>query len=432
LGQREEQQQDLQRLTELVTRIADKRPQAEVALRKASFALVTGNYDLAQLEAQRASTLAAQAGDSELETKAYDREGRILWQQGRSLEAEPLLQQALALARANHHRLDEAQCLFGLGTVRNYQGDFEHAQEYTHQAQEIYKELNHRQGEIRCLNLIGVISYSLGNYLASMSQYEHALALSWEIGWRYAETAILSNLGNSFFDLGCYDISRNYHEQTLAICHETGNKEMESVSLDTLGLIAHALGNYPLARASFEQALTIGREINNERSIGYILTHLGYTLAEEGHIEEAQATLDQALRLRRSLGNDTGAIDALGGLALIAVIGNEPHRALEYVHEVLTWIEKHGIDGLEFPIQLYLICYRVLHATWQDTPTRQIRAETVLSSGYALLQERASRIQDDELRLKFLENVPANREIRSAYDQSSTLVPSNARVGGAR
>lgn len=414
LGSREEQQQDLQQLSEIVTGQADGR-QAEVALRQAAFALVTGDYELAQAEANRAVNLAVEAGDPLVEMRAYGRLGRILWQQGRPQDAEPILNQALRLARNHQSQLEEAQCLYDLGITYQYQGDLESARNYTLQAQAVYRTLAHRQGEIRCLNLIGLDYYAQGNYSASQSHYEQALQLCQEIGWRYAETAILVNLGNNFFDLGCYDISEGYHKQVLLISRETGNREMESVSLDTLGLIAHEQGHYTVARHYYEQALAIGRVINNERSIGYGLTHLGYTLAELGELDNAAATLEQALALRRRLGSEAGVIDALGGLALTAAVGNVPDEALEHVQYILAWIKENGTDGLEFPVQLYLICYRILQAVTGQTLTEQITAQSVLANGYALLQERAARIQDDDLRQQYLERVPFNREIQTAF-----------------
>jgi hypothetical protein len=182
-----------------------------------------------------------------------------------------------------------------------------------------------------------------------------------------------------------------------------------------LGLIAHEQGEYALARDHYLQALAVGRAINNERSTGYILTHLGYTLVELDDLAGAAATLEQALVLRRSLGNEAGAVDALGGLALAADVGNTPERALEYVARILTWIKENGTDGLEFPVQLYLICYRVLRAVAEKASQYQTTAWSALTTGYALLQERAGRIQDEQLRRQYLENVPFNRDIQAAY-----------------
>ena len=48
------------------------------------------------------------------------------------------------------------------------------------------------------------------------------------------------------------------------------------------------------------------------------------------------------------------------------------------------------------------------------------RAEDFLQAGYNLIQERASRI-DDEVRHSYLENVPNNREIIQLWEARQKL-----------
>jgi tetratricopeptide (TPR) repeat protein len=262
--------------------------------------------------------------------------------------------------------------------------------------------------------LTALIYHALGDYSASQKQYEGSLTLSREIGWRYAETTILVNLGNNYFDLGCYDISADYHEQALFISRETGNKEYESISTDTLGLIAHALGKYDSALEQYEKALAISIQINNERSTGYVLTHLGYTLIELGDFRRAQDALYRSLLLRQKLGDQNGVVDVKGGLALVAMNTQDLALSLIYVYEILNWVGLNGTDGLESPVQLYLFCYRILRLAADQDSEYEMAAQSVLTTGYALLQERAARIQGDYLRRQYLENVPFNREVQAA------------------
>jgi hypothetical protein len=74
-----------------------------------------------------------------------------------------------------------------------------------------------------------------------------------------------------------------------------------------------------------------------------------------------------------------------------------------------------GLIGAEEPFRVYLTCYRFLKAS-QDP-----RAEDVLRTAHRLLDERAARIGDEELRRSFLENVAAHREILSAVTQDIGL-----------
>jgi hypothetical protein len=75
------------------------------------------------------------------------------------------------------------------------------------------------------------------------------------------------------------------------------------------------------------------------------------------------------------------------------------------VEEMLGHLESGGLEGMRDLHNLYLVCYRILHAN--DDP----RAGMVLDTAYRLLQEVAAKITDERLRHTFLENVPDHREI---------------------
>jgi len=60
-----------------------------------------------------------------------------------------------------------------------------------------------------------------------------------------------------------------------------------------------------------------------------------------------------------------------------------------------------------------LTCYRVLQAGGDP------RAREVLTNAHAMLQERASKINDQELRRSYLENVPYHREILEEWARQS-------------
>lgn len=106
------------------------------------------------------------------------------------------------------------------------------------------------------------------------------------------------------------------------------------------------------------------------------------------------------------------ATEALAGLARVALAQGDPPRAQTQVEEILRYLEHGTMDGAEHPFQVYLTCYRVLRAS-QDP-----RAQGILATAYRLLQERATKITDEELRRSFLESVAAHREIVREYEGS--------------
>ncbi|CUS04337.2 putative Adenylate/guanylate cyclase with TPR repeats [Candidatus Promineifilum breve] len=420
LGRRDEQAADLQALAAVVQMEPTAERQAEWQLRQAAYALAVGDYATAIDWAERSASCAAVAGDSLAELKAYHRLGRAYWQQGHSTEAEPPLRRALALADAGGHKRQKAECLYDLGTMYQYQGEFRPAFDYALEAQELFQALHSRRGQIQSLNLMGNIYYGQGDYMESQEAYAAALALTLEIGWHYAESTILINLGNNAFELGNFDDAQRYYVQSVELAQRTGDRAAESVALDSLGLTNHYQGHLAEARANLEAACQIALDIHNTRNCGYSLTHLGFTLLELGQVEAAIAHFDHALTLRRELGHETAVIDTLAGLAAAEIARDQTAPAGQYVAQIVAWIKQNGTDGLELPIQTYWICYDVMRRAAAGDPSATTAADAILADGHALLQQRAGRINDPDLRHCFLQNTPFNSRLLAAWAAHTT------------
>ncbi len=417
-GRRDAQEQDLEVLTGLMVAMDDNNKRVEVSLLWAEYARVTRQYTIALTAVQQAVTSATQAREPLLETKSYHMWGRILWKQGRFDEARRQLGNALERARAINNRQVEARSRYDIGITYYAQADYERAQTNLQEAQTIYQSLEYQPGEVTCRMTFGAIYNELGDYSLAQQQYQRALTLCQRIGWRFAETRFLGYLGNNYFDLGNYKAARQHHEQALQASQETGDREGEAISFDTLSLIWHHTGHNREGQISCQRALDIQREIKDRHGEGYTLTHLGSILHTLNDLQGAEEAFSRALQLRRELDEESLAVDDLAGLARVSLDQANPDQALVYVGEVLAWLETKGTEGIEFPVLAYLICYQVLWATASGDLEAMTYAQSVLQKGYALLQERARRIQNDLSQHQFLENVPFNREIIAAFSES--------------
>jgi len=415
IGRRDEQSADLAALEALLEQQPRAERRADVLLRRAAFSLALGDYAEAIVQAGQSAVVAETSGDSLAELKAVHRVGRALWQQGRSVESEPYLRRALALAEAGGYRPQKAECLYDLGMMSQYRGHYQTAFGFALEAQEIFQTVANRQGEVRCLNLIGNTFYARGDYLESQTAYESALSLTREIGWRYAETTLLANLGNNQFELGSFAVARDYYRQAVELSRQTGDKERESVALDSLGLTEHYGGDLERARGHYEEGLALAEQIGNNRNCGYTLTHLGFTLLELGRPDAAAAGFGRALGYRRQSGNEASVMDTLAGLAAAAMARGDLAEARQAVEQIVAWIDANGPEGLELPVQVYLICHDVLRQAAEQDAAAAEAAQLILEAGHDLLRQRASRINDPTLRRQFLEQVPFNARLQSAW-----------------
>jgi tetratricopeptide (TPR) repeat protein len=451
-GEREAQRQDLAALEGLAETLDDDRRRAEVALRQADYAEVTGDYPEAITMTQAAVRLGQVAQDVESEARGYQRWGMVLWRQGDYEAARSPLEHALALARGAGLGQVEARSLHSLGVVSWRQGDYGGAKACYEQAMHLCQEIGDRRGKSMALANLGNISLSQGDYAVARAYYEQATRLDREIGSRRGESMALGNLGIISSVQGDYAGARAYFGQVLRIFREIGDQEGEGRALAHLGKASHNQGDYAGARVHYEQALHIFREIGNRQAESWVLTELGLLFHQLGddevaseysrqalhiaqelgirsgqahgltnlghaqtsldHLAEAADAYREALVIRHEVGEHHLAMESLAGLARVSLAQGEIAQALAQVEDILNHLETKTLDGTAEPFRVYLTCYRVLRAN--QAP----RAQAVLNTAYNLLQERAAKISDEELRRSFLENVAAHREILSEWANS--------------
>ena len=407
LGLRDEQARDLEKL--------EKCARAQVALRRAEHARLTGDYAAALDFAGQAANAASEAGDQVSEARAYAIWGRILLNQGQYQEAPEWLKMAAALADQVGSLAITAQVVYDLGNAAYFVGRYAEALEHFIRAQESYRKLGDSRGQVNALLMIGTVRSFRGDQAGGRQCLQEALTLCRSIGWRHGEAYILGNLGAASLEFGELQGAVDYHEKALAICREVQDREGEAFSLESLGLVQLFRGDVAGAIALFRKALPIQEEIGYRRGVGFTLTHLGHALADRGALDEAAQAFARALTARRELDPASPlAVDDLAGLARVALANENTAQAARHAHEALAWIESQGETGIEYPTQVYLICYRVLRAAAGKDQMALTQAHAVLRRGQAYLEAQAANIQDAALRRSYLENIPFNRELAAS------------------
>ncbi|MCP4536395.1 MAG: tetratricopeptide repeat protein [Chloroflexi bacterium] len=450
-GTREAQNRDLTTLGQLAVALDEAQPQTavsrqvEVALRQSNYGEAVSDFPTAAEMARRAIDLAREVEDVSREAEGHCLWGGALWRLGEYEEARHHLELSLPLARvAGRHEI-EANSLQSLGIVSTIQGDHVQAGAYMSQGLQIYHDLGVRHKEAGALNNLAIVANSLNDYVAAHSRWQQGLSVSREIGDRYSESLLLGNLGVLSLDLGEYSQAIDYGEQALQICREIDNRLHQVLGLENLARVCFLLGAYDQARGYIDQALPIVRQIKSQRFQALNLNrsswlsrlvgknemsveqaqqalllareagvyeeetdasiNLGWALTSLGRLAEAADAYQNALSLTQKAKQQHLTLQPLAGLANVSLMQGELEHAQAQVEKILQYLETHTMQGVWEPGQIYLICYRVLHAS-QDP-----RADGILQTAHDMLQERVAKINDEELRRSFLENVAAHREI---------------------
>lgn len=296
-----------------------------------------------------------------------------------------------------------------LGTVVGMRGDYDQAAVHLGRALRIYREIGDRLGEIHAVGLLGTRCAHLGDHVAARSYYEQRLRIAREMGDPRFESDTLCQLGQTAANLGDYAAARTYLERAQRTAHDTGQPAPRS-ALTSMALIWHSLGDDEAAYGyACQEPLLSGRVFSGDREIV-----LGHVLLGLGRPDEAAAAYRQALALQREGDRHHLTVEPLAGLARVALAQEDHARAMTHVKEILSHLETHPkLEGTMEPLRIYLTCYHVLQANGDR------RAGEILDAAHRLPQERAAKIEDEDLRRSYLENVPAHREIIALWEQRS-------------
>jgi predicted ATPase/Tfp pilus assembly protein PilF len=445
LGQREAWQEELVTLCQLAEALNDDLLRAKVSLREARYAETTGDYPAARQALEAAIDAARSVSDVNLEARAVRGIGFILWRKGDFKEAHIHLDVALELSRQAGLPNVEAGTLHSLAVVHWRLGEFEEAKSYARQALELGREIGDRltvgqalnvlgnihlsqgkfeaakryyeddlrnnreigslRGEAMCLGNLGIIAEIQGDFAGAMSHYEQILPIFQDIGDRGSEARCWAHMAKNAVDQGVYDKGQVYYQRALDIYQEIDNQQGQGWVIMETAFLLNKLGDYEGAVAQSREALKITRESGARSMEAGAWTVFASALTHQGKLEGAADAYRKGLEIRRELDEQNVVMESLAGLAAVDLERGERSRAMDFVEQVLQYIEETPIEGTDEPLEIYLICYHVLQAN------RDARAGEVLRTAYELLQARAAKISDAAMQRSFLENIASHREI---------------------
>ena len=351
-GNREAQRRDLEALGALAG--DDVGQQAEVLLRKAQLAEVTGDFGGAITAAQSSVRLAQQAHKMPVQAVSHRVWGGALIRQGKIAEAHMQLEQALRSSRELGDRQGEGLALGRFGQAAYFKGDHAAALDYYQQALEIFQQVGDHHGEATVLGRMGPICAEQGDLQAARRYFEKTLSLARQLGFRHGEATALGNLGNVCAEQGDYRASRSYFDQSYRLCEETGDLEGAGRVLGNLGALCCDQGDLPAAITAMEEALVIARRIGSARNEEKVLGNLGDICREQGDYTAARTQHERALEIARQMGNRGSEIVHLNGLSADLAAQGDYAAAEAYAREALQMARDSGDRDGESDSLLYL------------------------------------------------------------------------------
>ena len=414
IGQRSEQKEDLDKLDFLSKRLKNIEAQATVALEYASYYEGVSDFATAVTKAQEAVELAKEANNPTQQVNGLTAWALGVFRQGELDKARELTIQAREIAQQNKNKLGEVQSLGYLGLVYFFQGNLKTARDILEESLAISKELNDIERQTSCLtNLVGIY-HGLGDYAKAKTYSEEAVETTRVIGDRAKEITALNNLGCMYHAFGDLPEAQLYQEESLRLSKILQHKLGESLAAINLGLVLYDSGKASAALEYANHSLKIDQEIGDKSGEGYSLTGVALASEKVGELSTAYDSHKKAYDLRQEIGQESLSIDNLAGLASILLAQKQQEKAMEHVNEVLSWINENGIDGIEYPIRVYLTCIKVLQQNGRNETAVQL-----LNSALAHMHQKASKISDPQIKEAFLEQVPLHQQLRQMQSEFS-------------
>jgi predicted ATPase len=410
VGNRTAQLKDLQTLEILARQLGDNARFATMLMLRAVYFYMIGNYLDAIGDASKAETLSESIAESDLAFLAQTTSFVALLRLGRLEESMERAHNTLQRVRGAGNRREEARVLNAMGQIALEQKEPASAEDFLTEALEIAREIKDRGMELRALSNLALCEASVkGNYVTARNYHEQTYKIARETGDRNAEGAALGNLGFDAGMQGDFVAAYQYHEQSLSVARETGNRYHETYTLINLSAITVIQNNASLGLRYAKEAAEIAKKVGERSGEAWALFYMGHAYALLNEFQNARQAYQRSVDIRNELDQPALSMEPLAGLVDIALRIDDLDTASREAEKIFAYLDRGGtLDGTDEPLRIFYTCYLFLKR--QQDP----RLIQVLQTANQLLETRSSRIQDEQARKMYIENVPWRHALKQA------------------
>lgn len=261
----------------------------------------------------------------------------------RPYEVEPLLEEALSLAREMNSPENIATALYFLGIYSKAHDKIPAAQTYLEESLGIHKSIHNAEGIADTSIYLGWLNFNQGNLDSACRYFEDAIDYSKAIGDMTGIASGFSSMGNIAHLQGNLETARRYFKKSLHYWKENPSKLIRiAQELCHIGRTWFEEDKLAEAREFFTEAYNLGVENNIANAQSLALLHLGGVAGAEGNLPQASRHFEQAVHLARTHNKIPLIAYGLAGYGnLCGKLGEWQHgrRALREALSLLTDIE---------------------------------------------------------------------------------------------
>ncbi|CAA9562458.1 MAG: hypothetical protein AVDCRST_MAG19-1927 [uncultured Thermomicrobiales bacterium] len=182
----------------------------------------------------------------------------------------------------------------------------------------------------KALGGAATLTFTQGNYGRARAFAEENLVLRHELGDRRGIATALNLLGAVTRAQGACDEAAPLFETALALFEEIGDSEWIALARNNLGILAYWQGDLARGAALLEDAVRLYRQAGDRYAYGAatVLSDLALVTCDRGDHGRAAALFAESLARWWEVGTKEGLADWLARVAVLAVAGGKPERAV--------------------------------------------------------------------------------------------------------
>ena len=279
---------------------------------------------------------------------SYIQIGEVQKTLGNPAEAEKSYREALRLGREIGDKAGLSVALMDLSTLLDETfGRSKEALPLLQEALAIARDTENSNLEARALNNLGAVYLAQGQYSDAQTYFERALEIREKTKAPQEAADTLHNLGDAFTRMGRYDQALQRYVRALEFRRTAGDKRNAALASYGIGTIFDYQGRYGSAVKSKGEALQAFRDLKQQDIwLGEILSGYGNSLNLSGRMGDAQAPLDEALKLANTLKNTNLAAQTLRFQADRLYYSGDVKRASELGKQVTQAAQSASLGSL--------------------------------------------------------------------------------------
>lgn len=361
------------------------------------------------------------AADTAADAEELYRKAIGLFNEGRSGEAAPVLEQALALFEKARKPSRQVDAISLLGLVEYYRAEYPAAERRFQQALDLARREGLAAQFAGIYNNLGLVRYAQGRHDEAIQLYRSAWEEHVKAGDAQAAAQSLGNIASVYLSASRFTESEQAYRQALESFLKAGDAPSVANTRLNLGLLYSTWGKYAEARAALEQGLAEARRLSLRQSEAYGLAGLGGVHFAAGQYDLAEQAYVSALRLDTELGLRLNVVSVTSSLGMVYQAWGLTDRALQSYRRALADAEKLGI-----PDQAVSAAYLIGSALQADGKLDEALAQ------FRIVLEKARELGREPAELPVLEamgtasflkrdTTSAEKRFREAYDLAVRL-----------